>query len=97
MKKACFDHANFHGSGLGMMSGSVRRLGKNLSYMGSDWQNKPSLISLDFIRLPKVMNSGTRSGNTCILKAFPENTADYRFKMYANRRYCEADLRLDHP
>jgi hypothetical protein len=31
------------------------------------------------------------------MRLFPENTADYRFKMYANRRDCKADLRWDRP
>jgi hypothetical protein len=57
---------------------------------GSDWQKEPFWISPDLIRLPEVMNSGTCSENTPILQVFPKNTADYRFKMYANRRFWEA-------
>jgi hypothetical protein len=44
----------------------------------------------DHSRLHKMANSGTYSGNTRILQVFPQNTADYRFKMYANVRYWEA-------
>jgi hypothetical protein len=49
------------------------------------------------IRLPEVMNSGTCSENTRILQVFPQNTADYRFKMYANGRLWLADLMGDRP
>jgi hypothetical protein len=51
----------------------------------------------DHSRLPEVMNSGTCSGNTRILQVFPQNTADYRFKMYANGRFWEANLMGDRP
>ena len=45
----------------------------------------------------KMANSGTCFENTRIMRLFPENTADYRFKMYVNRRDCKADLRWDRP
>jgi hypothetical protein len=45
----------------------------------------------------KMANSGTCFQNTRIMRLFPENTADYRFKMYVNRRDCKADLRQDRP
>jgi hypothetical protein len=35
----------------------------------------------------KMANSGTCFENTRIMRLFQENTADYRFKMYANRRF----------
>jgi hypothetical protein len=55
---------------------------------------------LDLIRpdlVQKMANSGTCFGNTRIMRLFPENTADYHFKMYANRRFWKADLMWDRP
>jgi len=55
---------------------------------------------LDLIRpdlVQKMANSGTRFENTRIMRLFQENTPDYRFKMYANRRDCKAELRRDRP
>jgi hypothetical protein len=63
----------------------------------SDWQKEPFWITPDLIRLPKMANSGTCSGNTRILQVFPQNTADYRFKMNANGRFWEANLMGDRP
>ena len=48
-------------------------------------------------QVQKMANSGTCFGNTPIMRLFPENTADYRFKMYANRRFWKADLMGDRP
>jgi hypothetical protein len=45
----------------------------------------------------KMVNSGTCFENTRIMRLFPEKTADYRFKMYANRRVWKADLLGDRP
>ena len=45
----------------------------------------------------KMANSGTCFGNTRIMRLFQENTADYRFKMYAYRRDWKVDLRQDRP
>jgi hypothetical protein len=48
-------------------------------------------------QVQKMANSGTCFENTRIMRLFPENTADYRFKMYVNRRDWKADLRWDRP
>ena len=69
----------------------------NMPETGSDWQKEPFWITPDLIRLPKMANSGTCSENTRILQVFPQNTADYHFKMYANRRFWEANLMGDRP
>ena len=55
---------------------------------------------LDLIRpdlVQKMANSGTCFQNTRIMRLFQENTADYRFKMYANRRDWKADRRWHRP
>ncbi|MDD1698907.1 MAG: hypothetical protein LUQ36_11130 [Methanoregula sp.] len=55
---------------------------------------------LDLIRpdlVQKMANSDTYFKNIRIIRLFQENTADYRFKMYANRRFWRADLRGDRP
>ena len=48
-------------------------------------------------QVQKMANSGTCFENTSIMRLFPENMADYRFKMYANRRFWRADHRWDRP
>jgi len=48
-------------------------------------------------QVQKMANSGTCFENTRIMRLFQENTADYRFKMYVNRRDCKADLGWDRP
>ena len=48
-------------------------------------------------QVQKMANSGICFENTRIMGLFPENTADYRFKMYANRRDWKADLTWDRP
>jgi hypothetical protein len=48
-------------------------------------------------QVQKIANSGTCFENTRIMRLFPENTADYRFKMYANRRDWRADRGWDRP
>jgi hypothetical protein len=53
------------------------------------------LIGPDLVQ--KMANSGTCFQNTRIMRLFQENTADYRFKMYANRRDWKADLGFDRP
>jgi len=48
-------------------------------------------------QVQKMANSGTCFENTRIMRLFQENTPDYRFKMYANRRDCKADRGWDRP
>ena len=48
-------------------------------------------------QVQKMVNSGTCFQNTRIMRLFQENTADYRFKMYANRRFWKADRWWDRP
>jgi len=57
-------------------------------------------LFLDLIgpdQVQKMANSGTCFQNTCIMRLFQENTANYRFKMYAHRRVWKADRRWDRP
>jgi len=48
-------------------------------------------------QVQKMANSGTCFKNTRIMRLFQENTAYFRFKMYANRRFWKADRRWDRP
>jgi hypothetical protein len=45
----------------------------------------------------KMANSGKCFENTRIMQLFSENTTDYRFKMYANRRFWKADRGWNRP
>jgi hypothetical protein len=93
-KKAFFGDAGFGGSCFGC-SRESHGGEKTATHTLPEGHLFLDLIGPDPVQ--KMGNSGTCFENTRIMWLFQVNTADYRFKMYANRRVWKADHMRDRP